>query len=179
MKIADVERRARELIEENLDALKVAEEVENGEWSMDEGKHRSLYLGTVMSIFPSGKFYTPWANSNVDPCPRCKGSGNGKMVPCSRCHDGWRDIPLIEDAKDFPEIQCWVCGGKGTQHMPCSHCGGMGSREAYEDERFREMMDTVANEHGVWVESGEGDFCDLFLCCAVEEGSDTTKEEES
>ena len=44
------------------------------------------FLGSVFSLTPSGKYYTPWANGNVEDCPRCKGKGstaNGKE--CSWC----------------------------------------------------------------------------------------------
>lgn len=29
-------------------------------------KYAALYIGSVLSIFPSGKFYTPFANSNIE-----------------------------------------------------------------------------------------------------------------
>jgi len=38
----------------------------------------SVYLGTVFSVFPSGKFYTPFANSNVEVCEECARTD----VPC-------------------------------------------------------------------------------------------------
>ena len=37
------------------------QEVGDGEF----GQVRSIYIGTVFSWYPSGKFYTPFANSNV------------------------------------------------------------------------------------------------------------------
>ena len=81
----------------------------------------SDFLGTVFSIMPSGKYYMPWACSNVNPCPRCKGEG-------------------------------------------CDFCGSLGSREAHEDELMNEALEHYANKRGGWVESGEGDPCDLFYC---------------
>ncbi len=80
-----------------------------------------FYVGSVFSLLPSGKFYTPWANSNVEPCPRCGGDG-------------------------------------------CDYCGGLGSREAFEDETWYNSVDEIASERGLWLESGEGDPTDLFLC---------------
>lgn len=52
----------------NWDAVK--DEMENSEWGpseygADDQEERSVYLGTVMDLMPSGKYYTPWANSNV------------------------------------------------------------------------------------------------------------------
>ena len=37
---------------------------------------RRVYLGTVFGLTPSGKYYTPWANSNVAGCPGCGGRGS-------------------------------------------------------------------------------------------------------
>ena len=40
------------------------EEIDDwGEFSMSA---KSTFLGTVFALCPSGKYYTPWANSNVD-----------------------------------------------------------------------------------------------------------------
>ena len=41
----------------------------------DEEGDVLVFVGTVFGLTPSGKYYTPWANSNVEPCPRCKGEG--------------------------------------------------------------------------------------------------------
>jgi len=80
-----------------------------------------FYVGSVFSLLPSGKFYTVWANSNLEPCSCCKGSG-------------------------------------------CDYCGGLGSREAFEDELWYNAVDEIASKCGLWLESGEGEPCDLFLC---------------
>jgi len=51
----------------NIENLK--EELESAEWDVDpdnpDMESRQVYLGTVFALYPSGKFYTPWANSNV------------------------------------------------------------------------------------------------------------------
>jgi hypothetical protein len=39
-----------------------AEEVEKIDYDTYQ---KSIYIGTVMNLVPSGKFYTPWACSNV------------------------------------------------------------------------------------------------------------------
>ena len=39
----------------------------------DGQKEGTDFIGTVFGLYPSGKYYTPYANSNVDDCPRCKG----------------------------------------------------------------------------------------------------------
>ncbi len=57
----------------------IREELDSVEWEDrfgDEGQQRSVFLGTVFSLTPSGKFYTPFANSNVERCPQCCGDGS-------------------------------------------------------------------------------------------------------
>ncbi len=61
------------------------------------------FLGTVMSVLPSGKYYMPWCTNQT-----------------------WRD-----------EIK---------------------------DSLFMEILEQVADGHDMWLESGEGDPCDLFVC---------------
>jgi len=89
------------------------------------------YLGSCLSLAPSRKYYTPFANRNLPPCPRCHGTGHSKDKDCS-----------------------W--------------CGGIGSREAHLDQEWYEALDKVAEEHGLSIESGEGDPCDLFACVTLE-----------
>ena len=60
------------------------------------------FLGTVFALFPSGKYYMPFACSNVT------------------------------------------------------------LREAHRDEEFGRALDDVAEKYGMWIESGEGDPCDVF-----------------
>ena len=50
----------------NYEALKA--ELEKAEWQESEEPDqevRRVFLGTVFALMPSGKFYTPWACSNV------------------------------------------------------------------------------------------------------------------
>jgi hypothetical protein len=63
---------------------------------------RRAFLGTVFDLYPSGKYHTASASSNVT------------------------------------------------------------EEEAEADQDFAEMLDREADEHGLYVESGEGDPCDLF-----------------
>lgn len=116
-----IKRQARELIKSAMRDLRTAEVYDD----LDGNKVKSEFLGTVFYIMPSGKYYQPFACSNVDVCGRCKGDG-------------------------------------------CDYCGGLGSREAYEDSLMDEYLQEYANKAGAWVESGEGDPCDLFLVMAVE-----------
>ena len=134
----EIKSDAKNLIECAFDAL------EGEEWHdsdsdyapdcLEEGsEHRSICMGTVFTIMPSGKYYMPWAKSNVELCPRCKG---GEVVP--------------------------LIGHLGV-YVECKYCGGMGSREAFEDEVMAEWLEHYADKVGCYVESGEGDPCDIFL----------------
>jgi len=132
------------------------------------------YLGTVFSLAPSGKYYTPFANSNVDPCPRCRGTGHARNpVACGWCGgSGHRSVAALAKARGehveatmtFP---CFVCEG-GLVPVECSWCRGLGSREAYLDQEWYEALDQVADGHGMYIESCEGDPCDLFAVVSVE-----------
>lgn len=72
------------------------------------------FLGSVFAIMPSGKYYTPWANSNVT------------------------------------------------------------EEEAERDEIFGEALELIASVHGGWIESGEGDPCDIFFAISLEERPETS-----
>ena len=63
-----------------------------------------MYICSVFSLFPSGKYYTPWANSHVT------------------------------------------------------------AKEALQDEVFREALENVLYEKGLYMVHGEGDPCDIFFC---------------
>lgn len=112
--IKDVERNARQAVKEAAKDNGEVYQDEEGDWLW------STFMGTVMALTPSGKYYTPYANSNVDLCPRCKGKG-------------------------------------------CDFCGGLGSREAHEDECWWEAADDEAGKKGGWVTSGEGSATDIFF----------------
>ena len=55
-------------VEKELNKAEPYEDIEN------KGQFiQTIYLGSILSLTPSGKVYTPWANSNVDLCTRCEG----------------------------------------------------------------------------------------------------------
>jgi hypothetical protein len=91
------------LIESNLPYM---ERMEHPDFDGDLVE--TTFLGTVFTLYPSGKFYTPWANSNVS---------------------------IVEAAKDAI---------------------------------FQECLEYTAEKQGCFVESGEGDPCDIFLSRVVE-----------
>ena len=50
-----------EVLSKELEASEVFEDEEGN-------RYQSIYLGSVYSVMPSGKFYMPFAHSNLDVC---------------------------------------------------------------------------------------------------------------
>ena len=74
----------------------------------------AVYLGDLCSIFPSGKYYTPWANGNVSPCPECGGTG------CGYCGGlGSREAYLDEVVWEILDDLGWQLGVSVDLHEGC------------------------------------------------------------
>jgi hypothetical protein len=41
----------------------------------DGNKLQTIYLGSILYLTPSGKLYTIFARSNLNPCTKCNGEG--------------------------------------------------------------------------------------------------------
>lgn len=147
------------------------------------------FLGTVMSLTPSGKYYTPFANSNVDPCPGCNGKGEirvDRRALRRREQQGrrlWNRFAKTYGLKVlWPQAaqDRWVraCRKLDALDPRCRVCNGCGSAEEYKDELWREEAETELSKYGAWLESGEGDPCDLFVCVSVDEEEDDEDEED-
>lgn len=119
----------------------VKAEMDSQQWEVDtcdDVDWRSVFLGTVFDLYPSGKFYTPWANSNVDVCESCAEANDGPCEEDSPCYSNkWTD-PLDPANAD-------------------KHC------EVCRDIAFTKQLEHEAEEHGYVVASGEGDPCDIFI----------------
>lgn len=169
-------------------AMEDAEIVED----MDGGFKKSLYIGSVFSLTPSGKYYMPWATSNLEPCPVCLGKGkldNPHHLPklyarSSEIVDGILEKDMVEAGgyHNLPEeVRNKLDRLRATMKrtlplMPCSRCDGIGCAEAADDEVWYETFEEDLSEHGLYLESGEGDPCDLFVSMVVE-ASDVESEE--
>lgn len=146
------------------------------------------FLGTVMNIYPSGKFYTPWARSNVDLCPVCKGEcsiKNAKPDP-KKVEGLYKErasitTPLIQQGKlvtdwdmltkqRIKKIDSLILRHSPT--TPCKKCGGVGSAKAYRDGCYEEALQAVAEKHGGSITEGEGDMCDVFFYIDTGENED-------
>ena len=152
------------------------------------------FLGSLIN--PSGKFYLPWASSNLDSCHSCNGTGINahKTDDCNVCNGtGKRYLKDVETYtavhewikneniiiytdfrrldKDFTYplyFNCNVCNGTGKISTTCRQCGGLGSNEAYKDQEFYAALDDIARKYGGYITSGSGDPCDLFFCISIE-----------
>ena len=93
----------------------------------------SFFLGSSLALNYSGKYYQPWACSNVCACEYCNGSG---VL-------GWYADYNIQAP---PE-----CRHTYIRTHDCVVCGGVGSEEAAKDEVFYEVLEQIASEYNMWV----------------------------
>ena len=155
-------------------------------WSMQAVE----FLGTVFALCPSGKYYLPFACSNVESCPRCKGKGTVKVFDaCHICKgNGHRTVSELAALRNETEEQtrqflldkypscnlamghfdCLYCQGTGEIARTCSWCAGLGSREAYLDQVWYETLDAMGDRFGLYITHGEGDPCDIFVGMATD-----------
>lgn len=131
---------------------------------------RSIGLGSVFQNYPSGKYYMPFACGNLDDCPVCQGTGDAKPTLKRRIIRKWKNenkrrrrlwVKRYGSAIEWPayiKIASDRLNKKLARIDPsCSRCGGMGSHEAYDDERWREKTEEEFNSIGVSFESSDGD----------------------
>jgi len=64
------------------------------------------------------------------------------------------------DAEKLASDECMEYGDILVAHLDYLQ----DSREAFEDKLWYNAVDAIASEHSLWLESGEGDPTDLFLC---------------
>lgn len=163
-------------IESGFYLEKIREALDRGDWEDDYdnpgAQVRRLFLGTVFSLTPSGKYYLPFACSNVTPCPDCRGEGGRPAHRKRRIVKKWaarnarrgRRIDRLR-AQGAPETTV-VRYYRRLHHMQttitCEACAGCGSREAHLDELWREAAERDLESIGAYLENGEGDPCDLF-----------------
>lgn len=103
---------------------------EIGEWTV------RTYIGTVMGLLPSGKYYTVFACSNVEVCDACK---KASEVPCNT------DKPCIrpDDNEDDTEEEY--------------HC------EACKDAKWHEQAENELESIGAYLTCSEGCATDLIV----------------
>lgn len=138
------------------------------------GENETAYLGRVMSIFPSGKYYAPFASSNVDgDCHICKGkgsTGNRKAAPLleAGARAAREELTRKNGAANklfhqwSPEDRRMAAhlDGEMAKYGPrrtCLACAGTGSLSAARDSDFREALEAVAAEYNGVITEGQGD----------------------
>lgn len=154
-------KEGRALVERALNGLELTDDI------TDDGERvESAYLGMIMDIMPSGKYYQPFACGNVTPCPHCKGestipnpnASRKQVAKYSRLrHRAWINRQFPRAARYAERVNARM------DAIECPHCRGVGSIEAWRDAEFTRGMEEYAQEHGCWIESGEGDPCDMFV----------------
>lgn len=184
MKTSHLRKYARRLTVRAIDLLK-----KEGVFRYDEENDqivREVYFGSIISIYPSGKYYTLFAHSNVEPCPRCHGKGT---VINPRY-----DIPAHEALTSLEQKRLWNMKSKRKHYkiMPkqwqremdlirqmirmvepgieCPCCYGVGSREVYEDQVFDTYFTECLADHNIYVTGSEGAGCDLIIGTVIEQG---------
>lgn len=152
----------------------------------DDSNIGGCYLGSSISIYPSGKFYMPFACSNLEPCPHCNGLGNvtnlnGNLALHEEAKEEARVLRTALMAKygpyftgKWPAFQLEALAELDARRdefsllVTCPFCGGCGSQEAHLDEIFSEALNQVADEHGGWIGGSDGDGLDVFFYIAVD-----------
>lgn len=126
-----------------LDLHVLNEQLENAEAEYDEENDfwfKSIYLGTMMSLIPSGKYYTPFAYSDVEICDSCAHVGD---VPCTS------DNPCTQpDDPDVPD-KVYYC-------------------EACKDAKWYQQVEEELLSIDAYLYDREGCATDLFIRTIVE-----------
>lgn len=173
-----------------LDVTAIQRELEKEDWEPDPEERgrevRRVWLGTVFGLTPSGKFYAPFACSNVMGCDSCKGVGSvlsRKERRAKKWANAWRKIHARtymkagqvyakredRDAAHARKMRVYHNNRKSTR--TCTACGGMGSREAFLDEKWNEYAEAVAEACGGFADWSNGDLC-ITQSRDVEENDD-------
>jgi len=178
----DADWAIRQSVQLGFDPQWVKDQLEVAEWEeLDEYSHiKSVYLGTVFALCPSGKYYQPWASNNIELCPFCNGQGlinnvhfdpelfkfwsdvdramrQGIIDTFGFFHgNGWpkEAIDMLEQTQAYVDLY--------RDHTPCPQCGSLGSAEAYLDQIWQEKCEALYDKYGFCIESGEGDPCDIL-----------------
>lgn len=158
-----------------FDIEDVRRDLEKEEWDTDYDDRyrqvRSCFLGSWLSISPSGKIYAPFACSNVDECPVCHGAGEVRNPVKHRLRIKYknqseilrkrllRDYGYHCDGKWPTKLrdrvnQLWA---KSRDGLLCPRCDGLGSAEARDDELFCEALDLfVEGEADLYIQQEDG-----------------------
>ena len=109
-----------------------------------ETPYRQVFIGSVFTLMPSGKYYTPWAHGNIEPCDAC---ARAMDMPCDEAYPCG---PVMEtgfrlDSEGFQQVTEYE-GPPGAPY----HC------EPCADAMMWQALETEAEAHGLWLTAGEG-----------------------
>ena len=118
-----IQNEAKEIIESALKKIESEESYKD----MDGNTLKSIFIGTCFNIMPSGKYYMPFACSNVVKCSKCDGKGeitnsNAKTVECPVCHglgseEAYKDQVMQKALEEYADkYNAFVHSGEGD---PC------------------------------------------------------------
>jgi len=180
--------RDRTRVNFDLEALRAKLDREDWEDSDDLGRQmRRIYLGSWLSLSPSGKIYAPFACSNVEGCGSCNGTGKirpqGSRRVVKKLQNRSREVRRLVMKRYGPYYEGnWPAyinkklnRIERVQHRladtHCVACGGTGSREAHLDDLWRENMTTAfATKDMCFDEDGEDLFASEYRDIPVETG---------
>lgn len=155
-------------------AAELRKALDSEPWEADDGPDaddgyeiRRVWLGTIFGITPSGKFYMPFACSNVaGDCLACWGTGTraprtGKRVRARAKarqsafarRTGRRNYqaPAAREAY-VKRVQAMRASAFHTADLSCAACDGLGSISAARDARWHEALEELATEIGAYVD---------------------------
>ena len=98
---------------------KIRKELNSEDWIEGlDGKYRTVYVGSIFNMLPSGKVYTIFANGNLDVCSNCDGDGVKLNKICCICgghgsEEAYKDSLWYEQAnKELESINCCLESGE-------------------------------------------------------------------
>ncbi len=157
--------------EATFDWALIQKELERSDWETDPEdpsyEKRTVWLGTIFGITPSGKFYVPFACGNVaGDCPVCNGEGSirprtGKRVRARakrREHAfskgvvkrGFMGTPAANAYN--ARVSKYRMKAFRVTNLTCTACNGHGSISAAKDERWNEALEKSAESIGAYVD---------------------------
>jgi hypothetical protein len=163
--------------EQIFDTAAVRAALDKEPWEDDDHdesqQQRAIYIGTIYALTPSGKFYAPFACSNVEPCPHCHGDGSVNRAR-RRVQKRAASRLARQRAKAERLRRQGVCDLRGrfpnfkkssrlAYGETCRFCKSMGSIEALRDEQWREQAEKELEAIGCCLINGEGSSDDLFV----------------
>ena len=150
----------------------------------NENKFQTIYLGSILDLTPSGKFYTIFARSNLNPCTKCNGEGvirnkHGKRKKYENTRKKrtqlLRTYKITQHNKN-KEKKLWKQENQWKQTKTCPERDGLGSLEARLDRDWWEQLEIELNEINAWAHESNDDGCDILISReAIEVNDDGTR----